>query len=182
MSYDDDAYLQDRRCCVPDCGRLIVDTSTIPTCYRCGLEIARAFTDRILADETRRRDEVRRRQIEHSANDRGETEVSRDSVVYYVRIGGYIKIGYTTKLRERMRSLRVDPDALLAIEPGGRDEERRAHAWFAPERIGRWENFEPSARLLAHVEALREQYDLPRWASLPVTDRVTRRTLPVQGA
>lgn len=89
---------------------------------------------------------------------RNDPPVKRDPFVYYVRIADHIKIGYSTRLRQRLRDLRVDPDALMAAEPGGRDLERRRHLEFAEERIGRREDFHPSGRLLAHIEAVRAEH------------------------
>lgn len=83
------------------------------------------------------------------------------SVVYYVRTGNHIKIGYTIHLRERINSLRVDRDALLAVEPGWREKEAERHAQFAAERQGRRENFNPSRRLLAHVDVVRAKHGEP---------------------
>lgn len=74
-------------------------------------------------------------------------------VVYYVRIGEHIKIGTTADLARRMGELYVQPDALLATEPGGQRVEAQRHAEFADERFNR-ELFEPSDRLLAHIEGL----------------------------
>ena len=83
------------------------------------------------------------------------------SVVYYVRLGDQLKIGYTIHLSARVSQLRVGPDALLAVEPGWRDQEALRHRQFADERQGRRENFNPSRRLLAHVDAVRSKYGDP---------------------
>ena len=78
----------------------------------------------------------------------------RPSFVYYVRIGDHVKIGFTTRLRQRLSDLRVDHENLLAVEPGGRELETQRHREFAAERVGKRENFNPSPRLLAHIKAL----------------------------
>lgn len=85
----------------------------------------------------------------------------RRSVVYYVRVGDHVKIGYTTHLRSRVCALRVDKDAVLAVEPGWKSREAKRHAQFAAERQGRRENFNPSPRLLKHIEAIRSQFGEP---------------------
>ena len=80
--------------------------------------------------------------------------------VYYVRKGERFKIGYTEWLRARMLKLR--PDELLAVEPGGRDLETRRHHMFADERItprGEW--FRPSERLILHIYACRDAHPVP---------------------
>ena len=83
------------------------------------------------------------------------------SVVYYVRTGDHVKIGYTIHLRERISSLRVDRAALLAVEPGWREVEASRHELFTVERQGRRENFNPSRRLMAHIDVVRSKYGDP---------------------
>jgi hypothetical protein len=84
------------------------------------------------------------------------------SLVYYVRIHDYIKIGTTTNLKSRLSSLRVDRDALLATEPGGRKLEAQRHKQFSSIRIGTRENFQPVPALMAHIKAIREFHGEPR--------------------
>lgn len=81
--------------------------------------------------------------------------------VYYVRIGTHIKIGTTSDLRKRLRSLYVDhdPSLLLAVEPGDDRIEAQRHADFSDERVYiNRELFNPSRRLLAHIDALNEEH------------------------
>lgn len=89
------------------------------------------------------------------------------SVVYYIRIGDHVKIGFTSNLRERLKALRVYTDNLLATEPGGRAVEAQRHQEFAAERVGRRENFNPSRRLLAHIEQVRNEHGAPVVTSYP---------------
>ena len=86
----------------------------------------------------------------------------RQSQVYYVRIGDHIKIGYTVNMYQRLIGLRVSAEDVLATEPGARALEAQRHAEFAAERIGRKENFNPSPRLLAHIEAVKAEHGEPR--------------------
>lgn len=86
---------------------------------------------------------------------------ARQSQVYYVRIGEYIKIGYTINMYQRLIGLRASAEDVLATEPGGQRLERQRHAEFATERLGRKENFEPSPRLLAHIEAVKAEHGEP---------------------
>lgn len=74
------------------------------------------------------------------------------SVVYYIDLGdGTAKIGFTTNLRRRMQSLFVDPSRLLAVERGGREQERMRHRQFAHLRIGRSERFRLTDELREHA-------------------------------
>lgn len=83
------------------------------------------------------------------------------SVVYYVRIGDYIKIGYTENLTERLKALRVDKADVMATEPGGREKEKERHQQFAHIRRGRRENFEKTPELLTHIAKVRRDNGAP---------------------
>jgi hypothetical protein len=71
-----------------------------------------------------------------------QADVAREqpqSVVYFVEIGKHIKIGFTTNLKQRLKSFRTsspDVDLLLAI-PGNRDLERTLHEKLSDCRIER---------------------------------------------
>lgn len=78
------------------------------------------------------------------------------SVVYYVRTGRYVKIGYTSNLKARLVNLRLDATEVLATESGGRTLEAQRHAQFADERIGKREDFVLSFRLQEHIRELQD--------------------------
>lgn len=96
-------------------------------------------------------------------------QLKAQSVVYYVRIGDRVKIGFTTNIKQRLSGLRIyDADHVLATEPGGRDLERRRHQEFADERVSpRHEDFNPSRKLLAHIALVREQHGEPKVTTFP---------------
>lgn len=73
-------------------------------------------------------------------------------LVYYMRFGDRVKIGYTTNLASRLKA--VPNDELLATEPGTRAVESARHHQFRELRlIGEWfGNAEP---LIGHIERLR---------------------------
>lgn len=127
-------------------GELFVDERSV-----LGSSYARAMQPTLEKGREKRRIQERTRDEWHA--DR--------SVVYYVRIGDYVKIGYTIYLPARISTLRVDRPALLAVEPGWREKEAERHVQFAAERQGRRENFNPSRRLLAHVDVVRAKYGEP---------------------
>lgn len=95
------------------------------------------------------------RQAKHQA------AVAEQSVVYYVRIHDHIKIGYTTNVKRRVAELRVNKDAVLATEPGGRELEADRHKQFADIRIGAREDFMADPRLMAHIEDVRDFHGKP---------------------
>lgn len=73
-------------------------------------------------------------------------------VVYYLRYAERIKIGTSTRPRQRLAAIRHDE--LLAFELGGRTLEQQRHRQFAALREG-GEWFRSAPELLAHVAALR---------------------------
>lgn len=78
-------------------------------------------------------------------------------VVYYIRWGDRIKIGFTTRLSERLRNLYHDE--VIAVEPGSMALERKRHAQFAGSLIdGQREWFTDSAALRFHMFTIRDKY------------------------
>lgn len=75
------------------------------------------------------------------------------SVVYYVRIGRFIKIGYSANLAERMCSYPPDTE-LLAYERGSRDLESKRIKEFTRYRQAAREWFSPGPLLLQHIRSL----------------------------
>lgn len=96
-------------------------------------------------EDGRRWNEMRRRYAEQS-------------VVYYVRIGGLIKIGTTVNMQARMSQLMIDE--VLATEPGDRELELMRQKQFKHLRE-RGERFRPEPDLLSHVAMIREHFGDP---------------------
>jgi len=84
--------------------------------------------------------------------------------VYYFRWHGSsrIKIGTTTNLKARMRSLYVQPEDLLAVEPGDSKREAERHRQFAASRVNGTELFERTPELDAHVQQVRDTFGDPK--------------------
>ena len=82
------------------------------------------------------------------------------SVVYFARRDGFIKIGTTQILRDRLRQISkgsgmipgmtIGPVELLAVVPGDRYEEKRLHQRFAHLRVG-GEWFLPDDELMGFI-------------------------------
>jgi hypothetical protein len=77
-------------------------------------------------------------------------------MIYFLQSvdGGPVKIGTTEDLAVRWKALEADYGcelALLAIMPGGKDEEAEVHERFAAIRLGRTEQFRPTADLMAFI-------------------------------
>lgn len=72
-------------------------------------------------------------------------------LVYYIRFGDRVKIGYTTNLKSRLRVL--PHDEVLATEQGSMSVERARHATFDALRVtGEWFRYEEP--LVSHIESL----------------------------
>jgi len=146
-------------------------------CDACGITIARRYRtaivneylteERAKTDRARRADEDRRRR-ELAARPVAHQPVQQGPVVYYVRIGNHVKIGYSARLASRLKTLRVTLDDLLAIEPGGRRLEQKRHEEFAHLRVRpRWEDFTLDDDLAAHIASLRSEHGIPEWTTAP---------------
>lgn len=86
--------------------------------------------------------------------------VEADGWIYYMRINGRIKIGFTTNLRQRSRNYPPGTE-LLAVEPGTRETEKRRHAQFSRLLAQGREWFAESEALTAHIAELAEKYATP---------------------
>ncbi|UOE45057.1 GIY-YIG nuclease family protein [Agromyces larvae] len=80
-------------------------------------------------------------------------------VVYYVRYDDRVKIGTSSRPRQRISAL--PHHEVLAFELGGRLLERRRHEQFAAHRIPGTEWFEANDALSAHVAAIADGIDDP---------------------
>lgn len=153
-------------CCWPDCRS--ESEPDLPLCEAHYCEVGLHFIDRNTIGgrtfgvverrfQRERHEKLLAKQIELGRQATAKrAEIAERSVVYYVRTGRYVKIGYTSDLKRRLHSLRLDPTAVMATEPGGRALEAQRHAEFAEERIGRREDFAPSLRLQEHIRELQE--------------------------
>jgi hypothetical protein len=83
-----------------------------------------------------------------------------DGFVYYMRINGRIKIGYTTNLKQRSRNYPPGTE-LIAVEPGTRETEARRHDQFSRSLAQGREWFAESPALTEHMAALARKYGVP---------------------
>jgi hypothetical protein len=102
---------------------------------------------------------------------------SMGSIVYYIRRGDLIKIGFTEDPAQRFSALL--PDEILAYEPGGRNEETFRHRQFGHLQ-GRGENFRQAPELLEHIRGVREMYGDPDPAWPTVANHRGNRNAAVQ--
>lgn len=83
---------------------------------------------------------------------RGRREPLGPGVVYFVRIGDVVKIGFTTNSQRRMSNLM--PDEVLHMQPGTMQDEKRLHVAFRHLRV-RGERFRPDPELMDFIRGLK---------------------------
>lgn len=75
-------------------------------------------------------------------------------IVYYMRLGSLVKIGFTTNLTKRLEV--IHPEEVMVTVPGGRERENERHQQFATLHVhGEW--FRLEAPLADHIEAVRRE-------------------------
>lgn len=84
-----------------------------------------------------------------------------EGLVYYIRINGQIKIGFTTNLAQRSRSYPPGSE-LLAVEPGDKALEKRRHTQFARYLARGREWFADVPPITEHAAELVKEYGLPQ--------------------
>ncbi len=82
-----------------------------------------------------------------------------EGLVYYIRINGQVKIGYTANLKQRSRNYPPGSE-LLAVEPGSKDLEAQRHRQFARD-LARGREFQESATLTEHIAGLVGEFGKP---------------------
>lgn len=98
----------------------------------------------------------------------------KDGLIYYIRIGWNIKIGWTSNLERRMKD--YPPDTLiLAVHPGTEQDERRIHKKFAHLITDGREWFPAAPQILEHIESVKREHGEPQ----QITAR--RKPDPIKG-
>lgn len=151
-----------RRCCWPRCETL-AEAGGPPLCEDHFAQVGMMWLKErtIWGTEYVAKERAARDAEREAFGARRRDRLEAQSVVYYVRIGDRVKIGHTINLKQRLSALRLDADAVLATEPGGRVREAERHRQFDAERVGKREDFNPSRRLLAHIDAIRVEHGDP---------------------
>jgi hypothetical protein len=92
-------------------------------------------------------------------------------VVYFARIADKVKIGTTTNLKRRMRSMYLELSDVLVVIPGGKDVEAAFHKRFGSSRIdedGRQELFRIDHRLAFFLGLWRDSSRPAKRPGLPL--------------
>jgi hypothetical protein len=117
------------------------------------------------------RELVAKGKIQGTAASSGERTDGQEGSVYYLRVGSFIKIGWTLNIEKRMRSYPPD-SVLLAAEPGTRKDEQRRHRMFAAHRTHGREWYAMTPSLMHHIEQVAVAHGAP--------DPVTFAARPVE--
>jgi len=89
--------------------------------------------------------------------------------VYYLRSGGYFKIGWTANLEQRMKGYPPDT-TLLATQPGTKKDERAVHRRYAHLISHGREWFPLAPEIADHIDRVVAEHGAP-----PVVDFTARR-------
>lgn len=81
--------------------------------------------------------------------------VAHEPIVYFLRVGDRVKIGYTTNLRTRITALALRPDNVVLLLVGGRDLEQDLHMRFGNARLGETEWFRLTSEVANYIDEMR---------------------------
>lgn len=127
-------------CLAPGCHAAPNPDLRIAVCTSCAAVIAFAYYGRIRNPQADQTPE------EAERADAG--EIGLFGLVYFVRLGNRVKIGFTTNLAARMAA--IPHEEILGVMPGSLRDEKRCHAAFAHLRTtGEW--FEDAPDLRAFI-------------------------------
>lgn len=97
--------------------------------------------------------------------------------IYFVRIDDLIKVGWTTKLADRIRA--YGPKAeLLANYPASRADEAALHRQLTPSRFRGREWYSNTDIIRAFIDEALERHGRPRFERLPWTEPKTSNIKP----
>jgi hypothetical protein len=145
------------------CDDPAMDGAPFPLCIPHGAQILRFMQGQIAAVEAAPVD-IRLAVLSHTfdrtTHQPTKVKYAPDPVVYYVQIDQHVKIGYSSNLRQRLKSYPLNR-RLLATEPGDENTESVRLNEFAEHRAMGREWFYPAPRLLGHINRLRKSAGAP---------------------
>jgi hypothetical protein len=93
-----------------------------------------------------------------------EPKPEKPGTIYYVRSGGYIKIGWTSDLSKRMKGYPPD-SVLMATHPGTRSDETTVHRKFAVHRTHGREWYALVPAIMGHIARVQAEHGEPEQVS-----------------
>lgn len=119
-----------------------------------GIEITNSVALRCIKTHV---EEARKHQARLDAQDQQRSDDTHDPVVYYMRIGNRVKIGWTASLARRLEA--INPEELMTFEPGDAAMEAYRHKQFARYRVhGEW--FRLEGDVAEHIRKLANRTDV----------------------
>lgn len=119
------AHLDSSRCLVPDCKGLAATDPPVLLCE--------PHRDLVISQAPRKR------------------RPAHEPLVYFVRNGNRVKIGWTSNLKVRLTQMSAPAGSVVLTFPGERKDEKALHYRFAAARIGRSEWFEATAEIEEYI-------------------------------
>lgn len=167
-----------RRCVWPDCGEDPTPRYHVPLCQHHAVfvwshvdEHARRKLEEY--DATVQRQLAYKRLIKKEDRDATPRD-ERPGHVYFVKVGGQIKIGWASDVFRRLKSY-PPTSTLLAYEPGTMRDEQGLHNRFAHYRIGGREWYEAGEDLTKYIAGVRRNRGIPNVALLGPKRQATGR-------
>lgn len=133
IGVDVDEVTTTETCCYPWCESAQTEHTSLPLCNRHIVKVYRQAQNII-------RDAMP--ELEPAQYRRSRFEMDTPGVVYFIRLGSLVKIGFTTALAQRLRDLPFEE--VLGVKPGTMRDEKDLHSRFGHLRqTGEWFRAEP---------------------------------------
>lgn len=159
-----------RICCWVDCDT-VLDRDDCPLCTRHLVIAHRIYVSRL--DDTA--PVLRHRHVVSAPEPKPEKKTEVAGTIYFIRSGGFVKIGWTSDLARRMKG--YPPDTLLlAVKPGTRKGERALHRKFAHLKTHGREWFPLAPQITEEIDRTVAEHGEP-----PAVDFVAKRVTHLVG-
>lgn len=142
------------------CDAFVPATAPIPNCAEHLHEAFLWYADQLSG--TPQRQEITRIPVGAA---RAPEPAAGEGIIYYLRFGDRIKIGFSRNVAQRLAA--VPHDELIAYEPGPPELEKMRHQQFEELKVARREWFREGPELLSHIAMLREHYGEPDVSLVP---------------
>lgn len=147
------------KCIWPNCGEYVGRWPELKLCNPHARVVHDNVARDLAEDEARRSREAHERLAAAGMLPQPEERQKRPTI-YFVQVGGHIKIGWTTDLQRRMRAYPPNTQ-LLAAQPGTRAQEQALHRRFAVHRSHGREWYPLAPQLLEHIRAVVREHGEP---------------------
>lgn len=152
--------------CGDDPGHEGITVRGYAICFICAWSTFEALNEAYSAPELTILDRLRHERENGKPGPRKPKQTRDAGYVYYLRVGGLVKIGYTKDIGRRMRG--YPPHAqLAAAHPGTKEVEKSMHRQFASSLEEAREWFRPTPDIEQHIASVRDAFGDPASLLLP---------------